>query len=51
MKNKLLDFEGHWFDSPAPQAARQSVLEQDIDPQIAPDEQLAHRMASVYDCV
>ena len=44
-------WEGHWFNSPAPQRACRSILEQDIEPQIAPDEQLAPCMAASAICV
>ena len=37
---------GFWFESPAPPAACQCILEQDTEPQIAPDEQLVPCMAA-----
>ena len=41
-----------WFKSPAPKAACRNILEQQTEPQMAPDEQLAVGMAiSVWMCV
>ena len=37
---------GHWYESRLPLAACRSVLEQDTEPHIAPDEQLAPCMAA-----
>ena len=37
-----------WFNSPALPAASASILEQDIEPQIAPDEKIKKKQKNIY---